>query len=93
MDNECPGVRRRVTKNRIRGAIKILKQSPCRLPSVAMSECGPQVCRNGHGPTAGSGPNSQISKPEAQTAAVHEEDIDPFSYRPPLTRWNYVKVS
>ena len=58
-----------------------------------MSECGPQVCRNGHGPTAGSGPNSQISKPEAQTAVVHEEDIDPFSYRPPLTRWNYVKVS
>ena len=30
----------------------------------------------------------------ACTAAVkiNEEDIDPFTYRPPLTKWDYLKV-
>ena len=28
----------------------------------------------------------------SQTVTVSEEDIDPFTYRPPLTKWDYLKV-
>ena len=27
------------------------------------------------------------------TQSVSEEEIDPFTYRPPLTRWDHLKVS
>lgn len=47
-------------------------------------------------------PPGTAVKPEASPVSeskcthdqsISEEEIDPFTYRPPLTRWDYLKVS
>ena len=44
----------------------------------------------------GSATPTDLSSPAGCSKAqqpVNEEDIDPFTYRPPLTKWDYLKVS
>ena len=42
--------------------------------------------------SADSSPQTTRDRSHAQAAKVNDEDIDPFTYRPPLTKWDYVKV-
>lgn len=42
--------------------------------------------------SADSSPQTTRDRSHTQAAKVNDEDIDPFTYRPPLTKWDYVKV-
>ena len=55
-----------------------------------MSE--PQMSKNVNG--SGFSTDSLSSRSTgSDSMTMNEEDIDPFTYRPPLTKWDYLKVS
>lgn len=55
----------------------------------AMSE--PQMSQTSSPNFSNSG-SAGAAQSATVSTTVNEEDIDPFTYRPPLTKWDYLKV-
>ena len=36
--------------------------------------------------------SAQTVRVDLSSSSVNEEDIDPFTYHPPFTKWDYLKV-
>lgn len=48
--------------------------------------------RSSSGFTGSAQTNTRESRVDLSSNAVNEEDIDPFTYHPPFTKWDYLKV-
>ena len=51
--------------------------------------CGSGTCRDF---TVQTGSEAEATAIDLSNSSINEEDIDPFTYHPPFTKWDYLKV-